>query len=114
MTARSRREREPGFIVTEEQRAILETAARFVEEEVTPYAARLDADPDPLPPASHGRSSMGSVSEPSDPRRLARSKGIGERDARARDYLTTPIALRNSVCSASRATRYLENCALPM
>ena len=38
---------EPVFIVTEEQRAILETVARFVKEEVTPRAARLDAEPDP-------------------------------------------------------------------
>jgi alkylation response protein AidB-like acyl-CoA dehydrogenase len=35
------------FIVNEDQRAILETVARFVEEEVTPRAAALDADPDP-------------------------------------------------------------------
>jgi alkylation response protein AidB-like acyl-CoA dehydrogenase len=35
------------FIVTDEQRAILETVARFVEEEVKPRAAALDADPDP-------------------------------------------------------------------
>ena len=38
---------EPIFIVNEEQRAILETVARFVREEVTPRAAALDADPDP-------------------------------------------------------------------
>jgi len=38
---------EPIFIVTEEQRAILDTVARFVREEVTPRAAKLDADPDP-------------------------------------------------------------------
>ncbi|MGH8635117.1 MAG: acyl-CoA dehydrogenase family protein, partial [Burkholderiales bacterium] len=38
---------EPIFIVNPEQRAILDTVARFVEEEVTPRAARLDADPDP-------------------------------------------------------------------
>jgi len=38
---------EPIFIVNEEQRAILETVARFVKEEVAPHAARLDADPDP-------------------------------------------------------------------
>ena len=31
------------FIVSEEQRAILETVKRFVEQEVTPRAARLDA-----------------------------------------------------------------------
>ena len=35
------------FVPTENQRAILETVARFVEEEVTPRAAALDADPDP-------------------------------------------------------------------
>jgi alkylation response protein AidB-like acyl-CoA dehydrogenase len=35
------------FIVNEDQRAILETVARFVEEEVKPRAAALDADPDP-------------------------------------------------------------------
>lgn len=35
------------FIVTREQRAILETVARFVKEEVAPRAAKLDADPDP-------------------------------------------------------------------
>lgn len=35
------------FIVNEDQRAILDTVARFVEEEVTPRAAALDADPDP-------------------------------------------------------------------
>jgi alkylation response protein AidB-like acyl-CoA dehydrogenase len=35
------------FIVNEEQRAILETVARFVEEEVTPRAAELDANQDP-------------------------------------------------------------------
>ena len=38
---------EPIFIVTEEQRAILQTVARFVKEEVAPRAAALDADPDP-------------------------------------------------------------------
>lgn len=35
------------FIMNEDQRAILETVARFVKEEVTPRAAALDADPDP-------------------------------------------------------------------
>lgn len=35
------------FIVTEDQRAILETVAKFVEEEVTPRAAELDARIDP-------------------------------------------------------------------
>jgi alkylation response protein AidB-like acyl-CoA dehydrogenase len=35
------------FIMNEDQRAILETVARFVEEEVAPRAAALDADPDP-------------------------------------------------------------------
>jgi alkylation response protein AidB-like acyl-CoA dehydrogenase len=35
------------FIVNEDQRAILETVERFVEEEVRPHAARLDANPDP-------------------------------------------------------------------
>lgn len=35
------------FIVNEDQRAILETVARFVEQEVRPRAARLDANPDP-------------------------------------------------------------------
>jgi len=35
------------FIANEDQRAILETVARFVEEEVKPRAAALDADPDP-------------------------------------------------------------------
>ena len=35
------------FIVNEQQRAIMETVARFVEEEVKPRAAKLDADPDP-------------------------------------------------------------------
>ena len=35
------------FIVDPEQRAILDTVARFVDEEVRPRAARLDADPDP-------------------------------------------------------------------
>ena len=35
------------FIQTEEQRAILESVRRFVEEEVTPRSAELDADPDP-------------------------------------------------------------------
>ena len=38
---------EPIFIVNEDQRAILETVERFVEEEVAPRAAKLDADPDP-------------------------------------------------------------------
>ncbi len=38
---------EPIFIMNEDQRAILETVARFVAEEVTPRAAELDADPDP-------------------------------------------------------------------
>lgn len=35
------------FIVNEDQRAILETVKRFVEQEVTPRAPRLDASPDP-------------------------------------------------------------------
>ena len=35
------------FIVNEDQRAILETVRRFVEDEVKPRAAKLDADPDP-------------------------------------------------------------------
>jgi len=35
------------FIVADDQRAILETVARFVKEEITPRAARLDANPDP-------------------------------------------------------------------
>ena len=35
------------FIVSEDQRAILETVERFVEEEVRPRAAQLDANPDP-------------------------------------------------------------------
>jgi alkylation response protein AidB-like acyl-CoA dehydrogenase len=35
------------FILNDDQRAILKTVARFVEEEVTPHAARLDAEPDP-------------------------------------------------------------------
>ena len=35
------------FIMNEDQRAILETVARFVEEEVTPRAAELDAKQDP-------------------------------------------------------------------
>jgi alkylation response protein AidB-like acyl-CoA dehydrogenase len=35
------------FIVNEDQRAVLETVARFVAEEVAPRAAALDADPDP-------------------------------------------------------------------
>ena len=35
------------FIMNEDQKAILETVKRFVEEEVQPRSARLDADPDP-------------------------------------------------------------------
>ncbi|MBI2223727.1 MAG: acyl-CoA/acyl-ACP dehydrogenase [Betaproteobacteria bacterium] len=35
------------FIMNEDQRAILETVARFVEAEVRPRAAELDANPDP-------------------------------------------------------------------
>ncbi len=35
------------FITNEDQRKILETVARFVEEEVKPRAAELDANPDP-------------------------------------------------------------------
>ena len=35
------------FILNEHQRAILDTVARFVEEEVKPRAAALDANPDP-------------------------------------------------------------------
>jgi alkylation response protein AidB-like acyl-CoA dehydrogenase len=35
------------FIMNEDQRAILDTVTRFVEAEVTPRAAQLDADPDP-------------------------------------------------------------------
>jgi alkylation response protein AidB-like acyl-CoA dehydrogenase len=38
---------EEAFVLNEDQRAILKTVARFVAEEVTPRAARLDADPDP-------------------------------------------------------------------
>ncbi|MDH3316284.1 MAG: acyl-CoA/acyl-ACP dehydrogenase [Betaproteobacteria bacterium] len=38
---------EPIFVVNEDQRAILETVTRFVEQEVRPRAARLDANPDP-------------------------------------------------------------------
>jgi alkylation response protein AidB-like acyl-CoA dehydrogenase len=35
------------FVLNDDQRAILATVERFVEEEVTPRAARLDANPDP-------------------------------------------------------------------
>jgi alkylation response protein AidB-like acyl-CoA dehydrogenase len=35
------------FILNDEQRAIIETVQRFVEEEVKPRAAQLDANPDP-------------------------------------------------------------------
>jgi alkylation response protein AidB-like acyl-CoA dehydrogenase len=35
------------FILNDEQRAIIETVQRFVEEEVTPRAAKLDANTDP-------------------------------------------------------------------
>lgn len=35
------------FIMNEDQRAILDTVARFVQAEVTPRAAQLDAEPDP-------------------------------------------------------------------
>ena len=35
------------FIPDDDQRAILETVARFVKDEVTPRAALLDANPDP-------------------------------------------------------------------
>ena len=35
------------FIMNDDQRAILDTVARFVEQEVTPRAARLDANTDP-------------------------------------------------------------------
>jgi alkylation response protein AidB-like acyl-CoA dehydrogenase len=35
------------FIMNEDQRAILQTVARFVEDEVRPRAAELDANPDP-------------------------------------------------------------------
>src|SRR3989337_3958183 len=35
------------FIVDDDQRAILETVARFVQEEITPWAALLDANVDP-------------------------------------------------------------------
>ena len=38
---------EPIFIMTDDQRSILQTVARFVEKEVKPRAAKLDADPDP-------------------------------------------------------------------
>ena len=38
---------EPIFIMNDDQRAILDTVAHFVEAEVTPRAAQLDADPDP-------------------------------------------------------------------
>lgn len=34
-------------VLNQEQRAILETVARFVAREVAPRAAQLDADPDP-------------------------------------------------------------------
>ena len=35
------------FIVNDDQRAILETVTRFVEDEVRPRAAALDAETDP-------------------------------------------------------------------
>ena len=35
------------YVPTPAQRAILETVARFVADEVTPRAAALDAEPDP-------------------------------------------------------------------
>ena len=35
------------FVQTENQRAFVETVGRFVEEEVVPRAAALDAEPDP-------------------------------------------------------------------
>ena len=35
------------FIVNDEQRAILETVRRFVEDEVRPRSAELDANTDP-------------------------------------------------------------------
>jgi len=35
------------FILNRDQRAILETVARFVKDEVKPRAAALDANPDP-------------------------------------------------------------------
>ena len=35
------------FILNDDQRAILKTVARFVEQEVAPRAAKLDANPDP-------------------------------------------------------------------
>jgi alkylation response protein AidB-like acyl-CoA dehydrogenase len=35
------------FVVNQDQRAILETVARFVEDEVKPRAAALDAKPGP-------------------------------------------------------------------
>jgi alkylation response protein AidB-like acyl-CoA dehydrogenase len=38
---------EEAFVLTDDQRAILRTVARFVEEEVAPRAVRLDAEPDP-------------------------------------------------------------------
>ena len=38
---------EDSFILNDDQRAILETVARFVKDEVTPRAAALDANPDP-------------------------------------------------------------------
>ncbi|MDP2705938.1 MAG: acyl-CoA dehydrogenase family protein, partial [Burkholderiales bacterium] len=38
---------EDTFIIDDDQRAILETVARFVKEEITPRAAALDANPDP-------------------------------------------------------------------
>ncbi len=38
---------EPIFIMNQDQAAILDTVKRFVKEEVTPRAAKLDADPDP-------------------------------------------------------------------
>jgi alkylation response protein AidB-like acyl-CoA dehydrogenase len=38
---------ESSFIMNDEQRAILSTVARFVESEVKPRAAELDANQDP-------------------------------------------------------------------
>lgn len=44
---------EPIFVMTEEQRSILQTVARFVEKEVKPRAAALDAEADPGKGYSH-------------------------------------------------------------
>jgi alkylation response protein AidB-like acyl-CoA dehydrogenase len=44
---------EPIFVMTEEQRSILQTVSRFVEKEVKPRAAQLDAQTDPAKGYSH-------------------------------------------------------------